>query len=168
MASPRVWMNGKLVDKSEAKVSVYDHGLLYGDGVFEGIRVYDGKVFRLREHVERLYDSARAIYLEIPLSREEMAEAVTSTVQANAKRNGYIRLVVTRGAGSLGLDPRKTTDPQLIIIVDDISMYPPELYENGMEIVSTTDRVVRLVKGRVQDGVDPNPLLQHCVVNREP
>jgi len=122
--NPKVYINGKLFDKADAKVSVFDHGLLYGDGVFEGIRVYEGKVFRLREHVDRLYDSARAIYLEIPLSREQMVEAVTSTVQANGKRNGYIRLIVTRGAGSLGLDVRKTTDPQVIIIVDDISLYP--------------------------------------------
>jgi branched-chain amino acid aminotransferase len=133
---PKVYINGKLVAKAEATVSVYDHGLLYGDGVFEGIRVYGGKVFRLREHVDRLFDSARSIYLDIPLSREEMAEAVTSTVKANAKQNGYIRVVVTRGAGSLGLDPRKTTDPQVIIIVDDITLYPPELYENGLEIIT--------------------------------
>jgi len=132
----KVYINGKLFDKAEAKISVYDHGLLYGDGVFEGIRVYAGKVFRLREHVERLYESARHIKLEIPLSREQMAEAVTSTVAANAKRDGYIRLIVTRGAGSLGLDPRKTTDPQVIVIVDDISLYPPELYEHGLEIVT--------------------------------
>jgi branched-chain amino acid aminotransferase len=134
----RVYINGKLFDKSEAKISVYDHGLLYGDGVFEGIRVYSGKVFRLREHVERLYESARHIRLEIPLSREQMTEAVLSTVKANAKHDGYIRLVVTRGAGYLGLDPRKTTDPQVIIIVDDISMYPPELYENGLDLVTVS------------------------------
>jgi branched-chain amino acid aminotransferase len=134
----KVHINGKLYDKADAKISVFDHGLLYGDGVFEGIRVYEGKVFRLREHVERLYDSARAIKLEIPLSREQMAEAITSTVQANNKRNGYIRALVTRGAGYLGLDPRKTTDPQVVIIVDDISLYPPELYENGMEIVTVS------------------------------
>jgi len=133
---PKVYINGKLVARVEATVSVYDHGLLYGDGVFEGIRVYGGKVFRLREHVDRLFDSARSIYLDIPLSREEMAEAITSTVKANAKQNGYIRVVVTRGAGSLGLDPRKTTDPQVIIIVDDITLYPPELYENGLEIIT--------------------------------
>src|SRR5947209_4091911 len=130
--NPKVYINGKLFDKADARISVFDHGLLYGDGVFEGIRVYDGKVFRLREHIDRLYDSARAIYLEIPLGREQMVEAVTSTVQANAKRNGYIRLIVTRGAGSLGLDVRKTTDPQVIIIVDDISLYPQELYDNGL------------------------------------
>jgi branched-chain amino acid aminotransferase len=134
----KVYISGKLYDKAEAKVSVYDHGLLYGDGVFEGIRVYEGKVFRLREHVDRLFDSARAIKLDIPMGREQMADAITSTVQANAKRNGYIRALVTRGAGYLGLDPRKTTDPQVVIIVDDISLYPPELYENGMEIVTVS------------------------------
>jgi branched-chain amino acid aminotransferase len=134
----KVYVNGKLYDKNEAKISVYDHGLLYGDGVFEGIRVYNGKVFRLREHVERLYESAKHIYLEIPLTREQMAEAVVNTVRVNDKRDGYIRLVVTRGGGSLGLDPRKTSDPQVIIIVDDISMYPPELYENGLEIVTAS------------------------------
>jgi branched-chain amino acid aminotransferase len=132
----KVYINGKLFDKADAKVSVYDHGLLYGDGVFEGLRIYNGKVFRLKEHLDRIYDSARHIWLEIPLSREQLTEAVLSTVQANNKKDGYIRLVITRGAGSLGLDPRKTTDPQIIIIVDDISMYPPELYENGMEVVT--------------------------------
>src|SRR5438105_10992664 len=134
--APQVYINGKLFDKADAKISVYDHGLLYGDGVFEGIRIYDGKIFRLREHVERLYESARHIKLEVPLSREQMADAVAQTVQANAKRNGYIRLVVTRGAGYLGLDPRKTTDPQVIIIADDISLYPRELYENGLDLVT--------------------------------
>lgn len=133
---PKIYISGKLYAKADAKVSVYDHGFLYGDGVFEGIRIYDGKVFRLRQHVDRLYDSARAIYLEIPMSREQMAEAITETVRANNRRDGYIRAIVTRGAGYLGLDPRKTTDPQVVIIVDDISLYPRELYENGLEIVS--------------------------------
>jgi branched-chain amino acid aminotransferase len=132
----KVYINGKLFDKADAKVSVYDHGLLYGDGVFEGIRIYHGKVFRLREHVERLYESARSIHLEIPLNREQMTEAIATTVKANNKPNGYIRLIVTRGVGTLGLDPRKTTDPQIIIIVDDIALYPPELYEHGLEIVT--------------------------------
>jgi branched-chain amino acid aminotransferase len=132
----RVYINGTLFDKAEAKVSVYDHGLLYGDGVFEGIRVYAGKVWRLREHVDRLYESASHIHLEIPLSRQAMTQAVLDTVRANDKHEGYIRLVVTRGAGYLGLDPRRTSDPQVIIIVDDISLYPPELYEKGMEIVT--------------------------------
>src|SRR5438034_2861193 len=137
-ASPRVWINGKFFDKADAKVSVYDHGLLYGDGVFEGIRVYSGKVFRLREHIDRLYDSARHIALEVPLTREQMTAAVLDTVKANSKQDGYIRLVITRGAGTLGLDPRKTTDPQVIIIVDDISMYPPKLYEEGLEIITAS------------------------------
>jgi branched-chain amino acid aminotransferase len=133
----KVYINGKLFDKADAKVSVYDHGLLYGDGVFEGIRIYGGKIFRERAHIDRLYDSARAINLEIPLSKEKMSEALHSTMQANNRRgDGYIRLVVTRGAGTLGLDPRKTTDPQVIIIVDDISLYPRELYDNGLDIVS--------------------------------
>jgi branched-chain amino acid aminotransferase len=133
---PKVYINGKLFDKQDAKVSVYDHGFLYGDGVFEGIRVYNGKVFKLREHIDRLYDSARHIGLEVPLNREQMMDAVVSTVQANNKKDGYIRLVLSRGAGTLGLDPRKTSDPQVIIIVDDIALYPPELYESGLEIVT--------------------------------
>jgi branched-chain amino acid aminotransferase len=133
----KVYINGKLFDKADAKVSVYDHGLLYGDGVFEGIRIYGGKIFRLREHIDRLYESARHINLEIPLSKEKMADALAITLQANNRRgDGYIRLLVTRGAGTLGLDPRKTTDPQVIIIVDDINLYPRELYEHGLEIVS--------------------------------
>lgn len=134
--NPRIWINGKLFDKADAKVSVYDHGLLYGDGVFEGIRIYNGKVFKLREHLERLYEGARCIRLEIPYNREQLAEHVLTAVQGNQKKDGYIRLVVTRGAGSLGIDPRKTSDPQVIIIVDDISLYPPELYASGMEVVT--------------------------------
>jgi branched-chain amino acid aminotransferase len=134
----KVWINGKLFDKADAKISVFDHGLLYGDGIFEGIRVYSGKVFRLREHIERLYESARHIALEIPLNREAMTQAVLDTVKANAKQDGYIRLVVTRGAGYLGLDPGKTSDPQVIVIVDDISMYPAEYYEKGLEVITAS------------------------------
>jgi branched-chain amino acid aminotransferase len=134
----KVWINGKLFDKADAKISVFDHGLLYGDGVFEGIRIYGGKVFRLREHIERLYESARHILLEIPLGREQMTQAVLDTVKANAKQDGYIRLVVTRGAGSLGLDPNKCSDPQVIIIVDDISLYPAEFYEKGLEVITAS------------------------------
>src|SRR3954470_18718352 len=138
MSTAKVWINGKLYEKADAKVSVYDHGLLYGDGVFEGIRIYAGKVFKLKEHVARLFESARAIKLEIPMSQDEMCRAIQATVDANQKRDGYIRPIVTRGAGTLGLDPRKTSDPQVIVIVDDISMYPAELYENGMEIVTVS------------------------------
>ncbi len=134
--SLKVYIGGKLYDKADAKISVYDHGLLYGDGVFEGIRSYAGHVFRLKEHIDRLYDSARAIHLEIPMSREEMAKAVTETLAVNNLKDAYIRLVVTRGAGSLGLDPRKTTDPQVIIITDSIQLYPAELYEHGLKIIT--------------------------------
>ena len=132
----KIYISGTYFDKRDAKISVYDHGLLYGDGVFEGIRIYHGKVFRLREHVDRLYDSARHIYLEIPLTRDQMIAAVLDAVKVNNKHEGYIRLIVTRGAGTLGLDPRKTTDPQIIIIVDDIALYPPELYESGLEVIT--------------------------------
>jgi branched-chain amino acid aminotransferase len=136
--SVKVYINGKLFDKADAKISVYDHCVLYGDGVFEGIRIYDGKIFRLREHVDRLFESARHIKLEIPLTREQMVEAISGTVRANNKVNGYIRPIVTRGAGYLGLDPRKTTDPQVIIIVDDISLYPAEVYESGMKLATVS------------------------------
>ena len=133
--SLKVYIGGKLFDKADAKISVYDHGLLYGDGIFEGIRSYSGRVFRLEAHVDRLYDSARAIQLVIPMAKAEMARAVLDTLKANGLSDAYIRLIVTRGAGSLGLDPRKTTDPQIIIITDSISLYPPELYEAGLKIV---------------------------------
>ncbi len=134
--SLKVYIGGKFYDKADAKISVYDHGLLYGDGIFEGIRSYAGRVFRLADHVNRLYDSARSIHLEIPIPREEMTRAVVDTLAINGIKDGYVRLVVTRGAGSLGLDPRKTTDPQIIVIADSISLYPAELYEHGLKIVT--------------------------------
>lgn len=136
--SQKVYINGRLVDKEDAKVSVYDHGLLYGDGVFEGLRSYAGRVFRLEEHLQRLWDSAKAIWLEIPMTRQAMADAVNETVRANGLEDAYIRLVVTRGAGSLGLDPNRTSDPQVIIIADRIQLYPRELYEKGLEIVTAS------------------------------
>ena len=136
--SPKVYINGKLYDKDDAKISVYDHGLLYGDGVFEGIRSYGGKAFRLEAHLERLYDSARAIRLEIPMTQAELAQAIVDTLGTNGIKDGYIRVVVTRGAGYLGLDPRKTSDPQVIVITDHITLYPPELYEKGLEIVTAS------------------------------
>ena len=136
--STQVFIDGKLVPKEDAKVSVFDHGLLYGDGVFEGIRVYGGNVFLLIEHVERLYESALAIRLEIPMSQAEMADAVNQTVKANGIDDGYVRLVVTRGSGTLGLDIRKTSNPVVIVIADTIAMYPEEMYENGMSIVTAS------------------------------
>jgi branched-chain amino acid aminotransferase len=134
----KIYINGKLFDRENAKISVFDHGLLYGDGVFEGMRSYGGKVFRLPQHLERLWNSARAIWLEIPISREAMAKAVNDTLAANELRDAYVRLVVTRGAGTLGLDPNRTSDPQVIVIVDRVSLYPDEFYRNGLEIVTAS------------------------------
>ncbi len=131
-----VYLNGALVPKDDARISVYDHGLLYGDGVFEGIRVYGARVFLLDEHITRLYESALAIRLKIPLSPAEMAEAVRKTVAANGLSDGYVRLVVTRGAGTLGLDVRRTSHPQVIIIADTITMYPAETYEKGLALAT--------------------------------
>jgi branched-chain amino acid aminotransferase len=133
-----VYINAKLVPQAEAKVSVFDHGLLYGDGVFEGLRAYGGKVFRLAEHVRRLYESAQAIWLTIPISRDEMCQAINETVAVNGIQDGYIRAVVTRGAGTLGLDPNRCSNPQVIIIADAIALYPDELYEQGLEIVTVS------------------------------
>jgi branched-chain amino acid aminotransferase len=135
----QIYIDGKLLAKEDAKISVYDHGLLYGDGVFEGIRVYGGKVFLLKEHVDRLFESANSIRLPIPLSREAMTKAVQDTVAANVAGGvdvGYVRLVVTRGAGSLGLDIRKTSHPCVIIIADTITLYPDDIYKNGMKLVT--------------------------------
>lgn len=136
--SRKVYISGKLVPQAEATVSVFDHGLLYGDGVFEGLRTYNGKVFRMNEHVQRLYESARAILLTIPMSQADFARAIEETVAANGIRDGYIRAVVTRGAGTLGLDPNRCSNPQVIIIADSISLYPAELYENGLEIITVS------------------------------
>ena len=138
--SLKVNINGTLYAKEDARVSVYDHGLLYGDGVFEGMRSYGGKVFRLEQHLQRLWDSAKAIWLEIPVTQEALAAAVTATLSANDIQDGYIRLVVTRGAGTLGLDPNRTSDPQVIIITDHITLYPDEYYENGLKIVTVATR----------------------------
>jgi branched-chain amino acid aminotransferase len=132
----KVWLNGKLVDREDAKISVFDHGLLYGDGVFEGIRSYGGKVFRLKEHIRRLFDSANGIRLVVPLAPEELAKAVADTLEANGLKDAYIRVVVTRGVGTLGLDPNRCREPNVFIITDKIELYPRELYENGLEIVT--------------------------------
>ena len=136
--SRQIYISGKFVPQEDAKISVFDHGLLYGDGVFEGLRSYGGKVFRLREHIVRLYESAKAIWLEIPMSQEAMCDAVNEAVRVNKIDDGYIRLVVTRGAGTLGLDPNRCSNPQVIIIADAISLYPKELYEKGLEIVTVS------------------------------
>ncbi|MBA7605325.1 Branched-chain-amino-acid aminotransferase [subsurface metagenome] len=134
----KIWLDDKLVDQEEAKISVFDHGLLYGDGVFEGIRVYNGKVFEMEAHIKRLYESAKVIRLVIPMSRSKLIGAVEKTVEANAVIDGYIRLVVTRGTGTLGLNPLICENSKLFIIADNIQLYPEELYEKGMKVVSAT------------------------------
>ncbi|MFH1778429.1 MAG: branched-chain-amino-acid transaminase [Candidatus Omnitrophota bacterium] len=132
----KIYIDDKLVAKEDAKVSVFDHGLLYGDGVFEGIRTYDGLIFKLKEHIDRLYQSAHSIMLEIPIPKEELIEAVKKTLRANKLKNAYIRLIVTRGIGDLGLDPRKCPKPTVIIITDKIALYSEKFYKQGMEIIT--------------------------------
>ena len=135
-----IYLDGKFVPESEAKVSVFDHGLLYGDGIFEGIRFYNGRVFRLDEHLDRLWDSARSICLEIPISRAEMTEALLETIRRNDLREGYIRQIVTRGVGNLGLNPTQCKRPSIIIIATTISLYPKEVCEKGLTVVTCATR----------------------------
>ena len=135
-----VYIDGEFLPQEEAKISVFDHGLLYGDGVFEGIRSYQGRVFKLDEHLQRLYDSAKAIMLEIPISIEDMEEAVLETLRRNQLHDAYIRLVVTRGVGDLGLDPDKCPVPTIFIIADKITLYPLNFYEDGLEIITVSVR----------------------------
>lgn len=132
----KVYIDGKYYDEKNAKISVFDHGLLYGDGVFEGIRVYNGRVFKLKEHVDRLYCSAKAILLDLPMSHAELTKAVVEACRRNRVQDGYVRLVVTRGIGTLGLDPNGCRRPSVIIIAGSIQLYPANLYEQGMEIVT--------------------------------
>lgn len=133
--SLQIYIDGKFLPKEEAKVSVFDHTLLYGDGVFEGIRVYRGRIFKLRQHMERLWKSAEGIRLKIPISRDEMVAIQRRCIEANEITEGYIRLLVTRGYGTLGLDPRKCPMPGIICIADEIHLFPPETYEQGMRVI---------------------------------
>jgi branched-chain amino acid aminotransferase len=133
----KIYINGKYYDRENAKISVFDHGLLYGDGVFEGIRSYNRRVFKLKEHIDRLFESAQSIMLKIPLTKEQMIKAVVDTIKANKLDNAYIRLVVSRGEGDLGLDPRKCyKGPTIIIIADKIVLYPEKLYRDGLSIIT--------------------------------
>ncbi|MBK1857227.1 branched-chain-amino-acid transaminase [Cerasicoccus arenae] len=136
----KVYINGEFVDQADAKVSVFDHGFLYGDGIFEGIRLYNGNIFKLDEHLERLEFSARAIMLTMPWSRAEIAEAVCESCRVNGLTNGYIRLIVSRGVGSLGLSPKSCERPQLIIIADQIQLYPKEFYTEGLKVITVATR----------------------------
>ena len=147
--SIQVYVNGQYFPKEEAKISVFDHGFLYGDGIFEGIRAYGGRVFRLKEHIDRLYDGVRGIMLDIPLTKEEMTEVVLETLRKNKLQDAYIRLVVSRGTGDLGLDPRKCQKPTVICITDKIVLYPEKLYNEGMEIITAATRRNR------PEGVNP-------------
>ncbi len=134
----KIWLSGKLIDEAEAKISVFDHGLLYGDGVFEGIRVYNRRIFELDAHIERLYRSAKVIRLVIQVDKANLAKATKETVRANGIIDGYIRLVVTRGIGTLGLNPFECEGSQIFIIADNIQLYPEELYEKGLTVISAT------------------------------
>lgn len=136
----KIWLDGKLVNQEEAKVSVFDHAVLYGDGVFEGIRFYNNRVFRLRAHLARLYDSARYIMLNIPFNREELTHAICDTIRESGLKDGYIRLVVTRGMGSLGLNPFSCPTPSVFIIADKISLYDQKYYDEGLDLVTSSVR----------------------------
>jgi branched-chain amino acid aminotransferase len=136
--SLKVWVDGQLHDKENAKISVYDHGLLYGDGVFEGLRVYEGRIFEFEAHVRRLFDSAKAIRLTIPIPAAQIRAAIDLTAQTNGFSDCYVRLIATRGSGYLGLNPQKCSNPSVIVIADKIEMYPPELYRKGMSIITAS------------------------------
>ncbi|WP_404408926.1 branched-chain-amino-acid transaminase [Jeotgalibacillus malaysiensis] len=140
MSEQLIFLDGEFVSKENAKISVYDHGFLYGDGVFEGIRSYNGNVFRLEEHLVRLYDSAKSILLEIPYTKEEMQQIIIETLQKNELKDGYIRLVVSRGVGNLGLDPFTCKRPSVIVIAESLALFPKKLYETGIEIVTVASR----------------------------
>lgn len=147
--SLKVFINGKYYDKEDAKVSVFDHGYLYGDGVFEGIRAYNGRVFKLDEHLDRLYEGIRTLMLNVKYTREEMKEIVLETLRKNNLRDAYIRLVVSRGEGDLGLDPSKCPEPTVVCIASKITLYPQEMYENGLKVITAATR------RNVPEGVNP-------------
>src|ERR1700753_745628 len=132
----KIYIDGKFLNEKDAKISVFDHGLLYGDGIFEGIRAYNGRVFKLTEHIDRLFYSSKAILLNLPMSRSELAKAVVETCRRNKVRDGYIRLVVTRGVGTLGLNPHTCKRPSVIIIAGKIQLYPEELYKRGLDLIT--------------------------------
>ncbi|MGD6816763.1 branched-chain-amino-acid transaminase [Metabacillus sp. 84] len=140
MSDQWIFLNGEFVRKEDAKISVYDHGFLYGDGIFEGIRVYNGNIFRMKEHMDRLYESGKSILLNMPYSQEELTELVIKTVEKNGLRDAYIRLVVSRGAGDLGLDPYKCPNANVVIIVEPLAIFPKHLYETGIDIVTVPTR----------------------------
>jgi branched-chain amino acid aminotransferase len=147
--SIKVYVNGEFVPKEEAKISVFDHGYLYGDGVFEGIRAYNGRVFRLKEHIDRLYDGIKSIMINLSETKEEMKEIILQTLRENNLKDAYIRVVISRGTGDLGLDPRKCPRPTVVVITDKITLYPKEMYENGLKVITATTR------RNIPEGVNP-------------
>lgn len=160
-----IFMNGRIVPEEEARISVFDHGFLYGDGVFEGIRAYHGRVFRLEEHIDRLFESAHSIMLPIPFDRAGMVDAVVRTVRANDLRDAYIRVVISRGCGDLGLDPRKCTRSQVVIIADKIVLYPGELYEKGLTVITVATR--RNIAGALDPKIKSLNYLNNILVKIE-
>ena len=140
MLSNIIYIDGQFYSKEDAKISVYDHGLLYGDGIFEGIRVYNGRIFKMEEHMDRLFDSAKSIMLEIGMTKQELIDAHVETIRRNGLRDIYVRTIVTRGVGNLGIDPRKCPKASVIIIADRIALYPPEFYEKGLEVITVATR----------------------------
>lgn len=161
----KVYIDGQFFDSEDAKISVFDHGLLYGDGIFEGIRLYDGCVFRLDEHLERLEYSAKAILLNMPWSRRELAEIVCESCRVNGLKDGYIRLVVTRGKGNLGLSPKTCSVPSLIVIADRLSLYPAEYYEEGLKIITVPTR--RINSAALSPGVKSMNYLNNIMAKME-
>lgn len=167
--SLKIYIDGAFVAQNEAKISVFDHGFLYGDGVFEGIRAYNGRVLKLHEHIDRLYDSAKAIMLDIGVSKDEMVKIVLESLRINNLKDSYIRLVISRGMGDLGLDPRKCPKPSIICIAAHIAVYPPELYERGLEIVTATVRrnIPEALNPRIKSLNYLNNILAKIEANRQ-
>ncbi len=147
----KIYIDGVFFSKEDAKISVFDHGLLYGDGIFEGLRFYNGRVFKLAEHIDRLFDSARAICLEMPLSKEEITEALLETIRLNELRDGYVRLLVTRGVGNLGLSPEHCRTPTIVIIASTITLYARDFYENGLKVITCATR--RIAPGALSPAI---------------
>ena len=167
--SLKIYVDGAFVPQNEAKISVFDHGFLYGDGVFEGIRAYNGRVLKLNEHIERLYDSAKAIMLDIGIPKEKMSDIVLESLRINKLTDSYIRLIVSRGVGDLGLDPRKCAKPSIICIAAHIAVYPPELYDRGLEIVTSTVRrnIPEALNPRIKSLNYLNNILAKIEANRQ-
>jgi branched-chain amino acid aminotransferase len=138
--SRKIFLNGEILDEENAKISVFDHGYLYGDGIFEGIRAYNGRIFKLKEHITRLYQSARTIMLDIPFSKKEMELNIINSIRANNLKDAYIRIVISRGIGDLGLDPKRCKAPTVVIIVSKVQLYDEELYENGLQVMTVPTR----------------------------